>query len=138
MATPDMLQYLQENLLGEKESVMCKETTLIERYFDAFNRHDLEDVMACFADDALITGAHGKRIEGAAAMRAYYAAAFVTFPDAKCTIRTLVGDNGAGAVESLFTGIRADKDQPISMMGVEVLEFRGNKISELRDYHRPT
>ena len=37
-----------------------------------------------------------------------------------------------------LTGTRADKDQPISMMGVEVLEFRGNKISELRDYHTPT
>jgi len=133
-----MLQYLQDTLLGEKESVMSKETTLIERYFDAFNRHDLEDVMACFADDALITGAYGKRIEGAAAIREYYAAAFATFPDAKCTIQTLVGDNGAGAVESLFTGTRADKDQPISLMGVEVLEFRGNQISELRDYHTPT
>ena len=117
---------------------MSQETTLIERYFDAFNRHDLEEVMACFADDALITGTYGKRIEGTAAIREYYATAFATFPDAKCTIRTLVGDNGAGAVESLFTGTRSDKDQPISMMGVEVLEFRGDKISELRDYHTPS
>lgn len=117
---------------------MSLETTLIERYFDAFNRHDLEGVMACFDDQAVIVAAHGQRIEGAEAVRNYYASTFATFHDAKCTIRSLVGSDGTGAVESLFTGRRSGADHPVSLMGVEVLEFKGDKIVELRDYHTST
>jgi ketosteroid isomerase-like protein len=112
-----------------------QETALIQRYFDAFNRHALEEVMACFDDAAVIVAAHGRRIEGAAAIRAYYASTFATFHDAKCTIRTLVGADGTGAVESLFTGTRTGAPQPMRLMGVEVIECRGGKITELRDYH---
>lgn len=114
---------------------MSRETALIERYFDAFNRHDLDAVMACFDAEAVITAAHGRHIEGAEAIRAYYASTFAAFHDAKCTIRTLVGADGTGSVESLFTGTRAGAEQPIRLMGVEVLEFRGDKITALRDYH---
>ena len=45
----------------------------MQRYFDAFNRHDLEAVMACFDEAAVIVAAHGRRLEGAAAIRHYYA-----------------------------------------------------------------
>ena len=114
---------------------MSQETTLIQRYFDAFNRHDLEAVMACFDEAAVIVAPHGRRIEGAAAIRHYYASTFATFHDARCTIRTLVGADGTGAVESLFTGSRAGAPQPTRLMGVEVIECRRGKITELRDYH---
>jgi ketosteroid isomerase-like protein len=114
---------------------MSQETTLIERYFDAFNHHDLEAVMACFDHEAVIVAAHGRRIEGADAIRHYYASTFATFHDAKCTIRSLVGEGSTGAVESQFTGTRAGAEYPVCLMGVEVLEFRGDKITELRDYH---
>ena len=43
---------------------MSKETALIERYFDAFNRHDLDAVVACFTADAVIAGSDGRRVEG--------------------------------------------------------------------------
>jgi ketosteroid isomerase-like protein len=33
---------------------MTHEEELIKRYFDAFNRHDLEGVMACFHDEAVL------------------------------------------------------------------------------------
>jgi ketosteroid isomerase-like protein len=114
---------------------MSQETVLIERYFDAFNRHDLEGVMACFDREAVIVAAHGRRLEGVAAIRDYYASTFALFRDARCTIRTLVGEHGTGAVESLFTGTRAGAEHPTRLMGVEVLEFCQDKITALRDYH---
>jgi hypothetical protein len=43
--------------------------------------------------------------------------------------------DGTGAVESLFTGSRAGAPQPTHLMGVEVIECRRGKITELRDYH---
>lgn len=64
---------------------MSQETTLIERYFDAFNHHDLEAVMACFDPEAVIVAAHGRRIEGANAIRAYYASTFATTLKEKTT-----------------------------------------------------
>lgn len=44
---------------------MSQGTTLIERYFDAFNHHDPEVVMACFDSQAVIVAAHGRRLAGA-------------------------------------------------------------------------
>ena len=33
---------------------MTAEEELIQGYIDAFNRHDIESVMACFLDDAVV------------------------------------------------------------------------------------
>ncbi len=116
---------------------MSKETDLIESYFDAFNRQDLEGVMACFCDDAVIVGSDGSRSEGAEAIRRAYAASFRAIPDGKCVPRTLLGADGAGSVESVFTGTKAKTGESVRLVGVEVLEFRGGRIHTIRDYHAP-
>ena len=117
---------------------MSLETDLIKRYFDAFNRHDLEGVMDCFASDAVVLGADGGRVEGAEAIRASYAKSFEAIPDGKCVPRTLLGADGSGAVESVFSGIRAKTGEKIELVGVEVLEFRNGRIRSIRDYHKRT
>lgn len=114
---------------------MSQETELIERYFDAFNRQDLEGVMACFDEQAVIHGPDGGRSAGAAEIRAAYAASFKAIPDGKCVPRTLLGADGSGAVESVFTGTTAKTKKTVRLVGVEVLEFRGGRISMIRDYH---
>ena len=114
---------------------MSTETDLIKRYFDAFNRHDLEAVMDCFASDAVILGSDGRRTEGEAEIRESYAKSFETFPDGKCVPRTMLGADGSGSVESVFRGTRAKNDESVELIGVEVLEFKGDKITALRDYH---
>ena len=43
---------------------MTSEEELIQRYFDAFNRHDIEGVMACFHEEPVLVGATGKRCAG--------------------------------------------------------------------------
>ena len=45
---------------------MTLEEKLIRRYFDAFNRHDIEGVMACFHDEAVLVGPNRKRLVGRA------------------------------------------------------------------------
>lgn len=116
---------------------MSQETELIERYFDAFNHQDLEGVMACFDAEAVIHGPDGVRSAGAAEIRAAYASSFRAIPDGKCVPRTLLGADGAGAVESVFTGTTAKSKKAVRLVGVEVLEFRGGRISTIRDYHTP-
>ena len=43
---------------------MTPEEELIQRYFDAFNRHDIEAVMACFHEDPTTVGADERRYQG--------------------------------------------------------------------------
>jgi ketosteroid isomerase-like protein len=39
---------------------MTREEELIKRYFDAFNRHDTEAVMACYHDEPVVVVPNGK------------------------------------------------------------------------------
>jgi hypothetical protein len=47
-----------------KEAVMTTEEQSVNRYFDAFNRHDIEEVVACFHQEAVLVGPNGKRLAG--------------------------------------------------------------------------
>jgi Domain of unknown function (DUF4440) len=47
-----------------REAVMTTEEQLVKRYFDAFNRHDIEEVVACFHQEAVLVGPNGKRLAG--------------------------------------------------------------------------
>ena len=115
---------------------MTPEEELIQRYFDAFNRHDLDGVMACFHADPVIVDATGTRKEGRDAVKRGYASEFAAMPDCRCEMRTLTGNSGRGLAESFFHGTRADQGKVIEAIGAEVIEIVEGKIKEIRDYHR--
>jgi|SRR5215469_16643751 len=114
---------------------MTREEELIKCYFDAFNRHDLEGVVACFHDDAVLVGPDGKRLVGIAEVRRSYETEFALFPDAHCDLRVCTGNSGSGVAESYFTGTRHERK--IEAIGAEVMEIIDGKIKEIRDYHHP-
>jgi len=114
---------------------MTPEEQLIQRYFDAFNRHDLEAVVACFHDQAILTGPNGKRLVGIAEVRRSYETEFALFPDAHCELRVCTGNSGRGVAESFFSGTRAGHGR-IEAIGAEVIEMQDGKIKEIRDYHQ--
>ncbi len=115
---------------------MTLEEQLIKRYFDAFNQHDIEGVMACFHDEAVLVGPNGKRLVGRAEVRRSYETEFALFPDAHCELRVCTGNSGRGVAESYFTGTRAEQKR-IEAIGAEVMEMVDGKIKEIRDYHQP-
>ncbi|HKF28524.1 MAG TPA: nuclear transport factor 2 family protein [Candidatus Binataceae bacterium] len=115
---------------------MTAEEELIERYFDAFNRHDIEAVVACFHPDAVLVGPNGKRLAGLAEVRRSFETEFAMFPDAHCELRLCTGNNGRGVAESVFTGTRSRRGR-IEAIGAEVMEIVDGKIKEIRDYHQP-
>ena len=51
---------------------MTPEEQLIQRYFDAFNRHDIEGVMACYHEEPVLVSPEGKRCVGHAEVRRSY------------------------------------------------------------------
>lgn len=114
---------------------MTSEEQLIERYFDAFNRHDLEGVVACFHDQAVLLGPNGKRLVGIAEVRRSYEAEFALFPDAHCELRLCTGNSGRGVAESYFTGTRSGQTR-VEAIGAEVMEIVDGKIKAIRDYHQ--
>jgi ketosteroid isomerase-like protein len=115
---------------------MTPEEQLIERYFEAFNRHDLESVMECFDAEPVIVDNAGARYVGRDEVRRYYETSFALFPDARCDLRMRTGNDGHGVAESLFHGTRPRFGKVIEALGVEVVEIVGGRIKEIRDYHR--
>jgi taurine dehydrogenase small subunit len=111
-----------------------REERCITAYFDAFNAHDVDGVLACFRDDIALVSPDGTRVVGLDAARARYAQEFATMPDARCELVLATGHAGYGAAESVF---RATVDgRAIEAVGAEVMEFVDGQISEIRDYHQ--
>jgi ketosteroid isomerase-like protein len=116
---------------------MTPEEELIQRYFDAFNRHDIEAVMACFHATPVIVDATGTRFEGRNEVRRHYETGFALMPDCRCDLRTLTGNSGKAVAESSFFGTRPRSGKVVEAIGAEVVEIVDGGIKEIRDYHRP-
>ena len=115
---------------------MTPEEQLIQQYFDAFNRHDLDGVVACFHEEAVLVGPNGKRLVGLAEVRRSYETEFALFPDAHCDLRVCTGNDGCGVAESFFSGTHGRRGR-IEAIGAEVMEIVDGKIKEIRDHHQP-
>ena len=108
----------------------------IERFNEAFNRHDIEAVMAMFTEDCVFDNTSpppdGERHEGQAAVRAFWERFFASSPDAhfeaedifaagdRCTVRWRYTWRGAGG-----TG---------HVRGVDVFRVRDGKVAEKLSY----
>ncbi len=115
---------------------MTPEEQLIQRYFDAFNRHDIESVMACFHDSPRIVDPEGKAFEGRAEVRRNYETAFALMPDCRCDLRGFTGNSGKAVAESFFHGTQPRFGKVIEGVGAEMMDIVDGKIKEIRDYHR--
>lgn len=116
---------------------MTLEEELIQRYFDAFNRHDLAGVMACFHEQPVIVDAEGRRFAGRDEVQRNYETGFALMPDCRCDLKMATGNSGHAVAESFFHGTRQRSGNVIEAMGAEVMEIADGKIKEIRDYHRP-
>src|SRR5262245_36248063 len=113
------------------------EEELIQRYFVAFNSHDLDAVLACFHENALIVGSDGSRYDGLDAVRSLYAEQYAITPDCRCDLRSVAAADGKGDAESLFQGTRARDGRSIRAVGLERFTFLDGRIKEMDVHHRP-
>jgi steroid delta-isomerase-like uncharacterized protein len=113
---------------------------LLERFAEAWNRHDLDAVMAMMSDDCVFeasAGPHvnGQRSEGQSAVRAAYAAVFDDFHDAHwANARHFIVDS-RGVSEWTFTGTRQDGSR-IEVNGCDLFTFRDGKIALKNSYRK--
>ncbi|MEM5275607.1 nuclear transport factor 2 family protein [Cupriavidus taiwanensis] len=113
---------------------------LLQAFNDAWNRHDLDALMACMADDCVFHGVAGpdllgRSFVGREAVREGFQLAWQTFPDAQWVDgdHFVVGDRGVS--ESTFRGTRADGARIEARM-VDVFTFRGGKIAVKNAYRK--
>jgi hypothetical protein len=112
------------------------EEDIIQRYFEAFNNHDLDGVIACFHQEPVVVDSNGRRHEGVDAVRRLYRFQFSLAADGRCDLRSLVGNDGCGMAESLYHGTLDRDGTAIKALGAEVFEFADGRIKEIRDHHR--
>jgi hypothetical protein len=112
------------------------EEDIIQRYFEAFNNHDLDGVIACFHQEPVVVDSNGRRHEGVDAVRRLYRFQFSLAADGRCDLRSLVGNDGRGMAESLYHGTLDRDGTAIKALGAEVFEFADGRIKEIRDHHR--
>jgi len=106
---------------------------LLGDFADAFNRHDLDALMSMMTADAVFEASVGKNVDGerhqgAAAVRAAFAAVFAQYPDAQWRNgrHFVAGDRGVS--EWTFTGTRADGIR-VETNGCDLFTFRDGKIA---------
>ena len=105
----------------------------LEAFAQAWNRHDIDALMAFMADGCVFhtwTGpdASGTRHIGRDAVRAAYQQAWADFPDAQWTRARHVVTGRRGLSEWTFVGTRAGDGQRIEVDGCDLFTFQGDKI----------
>jgi ketosteroid isomerase-like protein len=110
----------------------------MEQVLDAFNRHDLDAIMAHFAEDAVLEMPRGPepwgaRYSGKAAVRDGLAQRFAGIPDVHYSDdrHWVCGDRGVS--EWLLTGTSTAGDR-IEVRGCDLWEFRGDQIVRKDSY----
>ena len=110
----------------------------LRQILDAFNRHDLDAIMAFFADDAVFEGPRGSapwgtRFTGKAAVREGLAGRFSGIPDVHYADdrHAVCGDRGFS--EWLLTGTTTT-GQRLAVRGCDLWEFRDGLIVRKDSY----
>lgn len=106
---------------------------VLQQFAEAWNRHDLDALMSFMAEDCSFHAAAGPDLKGRSfvgreAVRAGFALAWQTFPDAAWVDgeHFVCGDRGVS--ECTFTGTKADGTRIEARM-VDVFTFRDGKIT---------
>jgi ketosteroid isomerase-like protein len=122
---------------GADRPLAVTEQTL-KALLEAFNRHDLDQVMSFFVDDPVLEmprGAHpfGARAEGHEAVRALLATRFEGIPDVHYSDDRHFVCADRGVSEWLLTGNTRD-GREIRVRGCDLFEFRDGKIARKDSY----
>ena len=112
----------------------------LQTFADAWNRHDLDTLMKCMADDCVYEassgdGVYGTRFTGRTAVSEGFSGVWDMFPDAQWrgAKHFIVGNRGVS--EWTFTGTSRD-GKKVEVNGCDVFTFRDGKISVKNSYRK--
>ena len=108
----------------------------IDRFNDAFNRHDVDAVMEAMTEDCVFESTappHGERFEGSRAVRTAWESFFVASPTAHFDTEEMLVAGDRGIVRWRYTWTAEDGTVG-SVRGVDVITVRDGKVSEKLAY----
>ncbi|HSJ99372.1 MAG TPA: nuclear transport factor 2 family protein [Myxococcota bacterium] len=116
------------------------DTDFLEAFAQAFNRHDVDALMAMMTDDCVFETAAGDeacgtRHSGSRAVRSAFAAIFATFPDARWDGARHFVDGDRGASEWTFRATRPD-GRRIEVAGCDLFRFRDGRIAVKNSFRK--
>ncbi|HWA58275.1 MAG TPA: nuclear transport factor 2 family protein [Gemmatimonadales bacterium] len=108
----------------------------IERFMDAFNRHDVDAIMELMTDDCAFENTRpapdGQRFVGQTAVRAVWVAMFARSPQALFETEETFAAGERAAVRWKYTWVR--DGQPGHVRGVDLFRIRDGKVAEKLSY----
>jgi ketosteroid isomerase-like protein len=108
---------------------------LAEAYWTAEERRDLGAVLALYHPDAVYQDAGG-RVQGAAALRAWYERSAAQYPRLRVEILAEYPAGDASAIE--FRAILWDaEDRPFEILGVNLFRVADGRFISVRSYEDP-
>jgi len=108
----------------------------VDAFNEAFNRHDVDAVMACMTDDAVFESTSppaGERHVGADAVRAAWEAFFATSPSAHFDAEEVITADDRCIVRWIYTW-RDDDGTECRIHGVDVIRVRDGLVAEKLAY----
>ncbi len=110
----------------------------IERFNEAFNRHDVAGVMAAMTDDCVFesTGPQpdGVRFEGQAAVREVWEGFFRSSPNASFETEDMFAAGDRCVVRWLYRWAVDSPGEPGHVRGVDIFRVRDGKVAEKLSY----
>jgi ketosteroid isomerase-like protein len=105
---------------------------ILEAFAEAWNRHDIEALMAMMTGDCVFEASagdavNGERHEGQDAVRAAFEAVFAQYPDAHWGDARHFAAGDRGVSEWTFTGTRPDGKR-VEVTGCDLITFRDGRI----------
>jgi steroid delta-isomerase-like uncharacterized protein len=113
---------------------------LLEQFAAAWNRHDIDALMACMTEDCVFDASAGPDVDGthyagADQVRAGYIEVWTRYPDAHWGGARHFCCGERGVSEWTFTGTSIE-GQRVEVNGCDIFTFRGGKIAVKNSYRK--
>jgi hypothetical protein len=122
--------------MGEAETI-----ALLDSFADAYNRHDVDAIMAHMTDDCVFISFFGRdvcgeKFVGCDKVRQRVAAGLADFPDARWDIIAHFASGDRGVSEWIFRGTKRGTAEQSERQGLDVFTFRNGKIQIKNTYQK--
>lgn len=108
----------------------------VERFNEAFNRHDVDAIMRCMTDDCVFENTRpapdGTRLVGQASVRAFWEEFFARSPQARFETEDLFAAGDSCVVRWTYHWVRDGK--PGHVRGVDLFRVRDGRVAEKFSY----
>ena len=105
---------------------------LMGEFGDAFNRHDVDAIMACMAEDCIFISRHGERLHGSDKVRAHFTKRLAEVPDLHFEQTDHFFCDNRGFYEWKVTF--KDHGTPMEIVSCDIFTYRDGKIA-VKDYY---